>query len=112
MRTYIRLLGSGALTLVGLGATLLVQGGWEAAAAAFAIFSGLVFAVSFISLRVAAERPRSGHPGWAVAGSERRGVSASAEAERARASVRDVRPGRVSRSPRRHPPAAVGVRSA
>ena len=95
MRTYIRLLGSGALTLIGLGATLLVQGGWQAAAAAFAIFQGGVFALSFISLRVAAERPRSRRPGWAVAGSEPRGARTPAEAERPRARAWDGRAGRA-----------------
>jgi hypothetical protein len=57
MRTYIRLLGSGASVLIGLGATMIVQGGWQAVAAAFAIFGGLVFAMTFISLGVRAERP-------------------------------------------------------
>jgi hypothetical protein len=85
MPTYARLLGSGALTLIGLGATLLVQGGWQAIAAAVAIFSGIVFAASLISLRVAAERPRSRRPAWAVADSEPRGIRSSAEAERPRA---------------------------
>jgi hypothetical protein len=95
MRTYERLLGSGALTLIGLGATLLVQGGWQAIAAGFAIFSSIVFAVSLISLRVAAERPRSSRPGWAVADSEPRGVRSSAEAERPRARAWDGRAGRA-----------------
>lgn len=83
MRTYIRLLGSGASVLIGLGATMIVQGGWQAVVAAFAIFGGLVFAMSFISLGVRAERPRSRRPGWAVGGSEPRGVHASAEGDRA-----------------------------
>jgi hypothetical protein len=95
MRAYERLLGSGALTLVGLGATLLVQGGWQAVAAGFAIFSAIVFAESFISLCVAAERPRSRRAGWAVADSEPRGLRSSAEAERPRARAWDGRAGRA-----------------
>lgn len=102
MRTYIRFLGSAALTLIALGSTLLVQGGWQAAAAAFAIFQGLVFASSFIALGAAAERPRSRRPGWAVGGTPR---SATAEAERARADVADGRVGRARRTPAPQPDA-------
>ena len=106
-RTYITFLGAGALTLIGLGATVIVQGGWEAVAAAFAILQGLVFVSTFIALRVAAERPRSGRPGWAVARGEQRDLRATAE--RATANVRDGRVG-VPRSHRT--PAAVVGRSA
>jgi len=66
MRTYIRFLGSGALTVVGLGATIIVQGGWQAVAAGFAIFQGMVFALTFIELRQAADRSRPGRPSWAL----------------------------------------------
>ena len=89
MRTYIRLLGSGALTLVGLGATLIVQGGWQAAAAAFAIFQGIVFATSYGMLLAASERPGSTRPDWALGDGEPRPASAMTEPERASATVQD-----------------------
>lgn len=47
----------GALTLAGLGATLIVQGGWQAAAAAFAILDGVGFALTFAVLGARSERP-------------------------------------------------------
>jgi hypothetical protein len=97
MRTYIRLLGSGALTLIAVGVTLVVQGGPQAIAAAFAIFQGIVFVTTFLTLRVAADRSRSRHPGWAVDGSEprRADATASAEAERPRARAWEGRAGRA-----------------
>lgn len=97
MRRSIWLLGSGALTLVGLGATLIVQGGWQAVAAAFAILQGLVFASSLIALQMAAEHPRARRPSWAVAGGAPRAEPAATEAERLRA---DVRVKRAERAPR------------
>ena len=96
--TYITFLASGALTLIGFGATLVVQGGWQAVAAAFAILQGLVFASTFIALRVAAERPRSRRPGWALAGGSRQAVPAASGPERAHAGVRDERAMRAPRS--------------
>ena len=112
MRTYIRFLGSGALTLIGLGATIVVQGGWQAAAAGFGILAGSVFALSFIALRAGADRRRPGRPDWALAGGEPLGVPAATEAQPAGADVRGERAERAPRSPRRHPPAAAGGRSA
>jgi hypothetical protein len=97
-RTYMTFLGSGALTLIGFGATILVQGGWQAVAAAFAILQGLVFASTFIALRVAAERPRSRRPGWALAGGSPQAVPATSGPERAPADVRDRRAVRAPRS--------------
>jgi hypothetical protein len=67
MRAYKRLLVFGALTLIGMAATIIVQGGWQAAAAAFAIFTGGGFTLTFAALRAASERPRSPHPSWASA---------------------------------------------
>jgi hypothetical protein len=67
MHRYLRLLGSGALTLFGMGATILVHGGWQAVACAFAIFQGIVFAVTFLELGQAGERSQSGRPAWALA---------------------------------------------
>lgn len=64
MRAYRRLTIFGALTLVGVGATILVQGGWQAVSAAFAIFNGGGFALTFVALRAASERPRSRRPSW------------------------------------------------
>jgi hypothetical protein len=57
----------GALTLIGMAATIIVQGGWQAAAAAFAIAGGGGFALTFAALRAASERPGSRHPSWAHA---------------------------------------------
>jgi hypothetical protein len=99
MRTYIRFLGSGALTLVGLGATILVQGGWQAAAAGFAILQGLVFALTVIGMRVGAERPRSRRPDWAMGEGTPRTVQAT-DSEPARAGVPGARTGRPRRSSR------------
>jgi hypothetical protein len=48
----------GTLTLIGLGATLLVQGGWQAAAAAFAILNAVGFTLAFAVLGARSERPR------------------------------------------------------
>ena len=50
MRAYRLFLTFGALTLIGMVATMLVQGGWEAASAAFAIFGGLGFALTFVAI--------------------------------------------------------------
>jgi hypothetical protein len=47
----------GALTLAGMAATLIVQGGWQAIAAAFAIAAGGGFALTFMALRASSERP-------------------------------------------------------
>jgi hypothetical protein len=67
MRAYKRLMIFGALALIGMAATIVVQGGWQAAAAAFAIFTGGGFTLTFTALRAASERPRSRHPSWAAA---------------------------------------------
>ena len=44
---------------------MLVSGGWQAAAAALAMFAALVFLASVIALGVASERPRPAGPAWA-----------------------------------------------
>lgn len=50
MRSYMAFWLSAALGTTGLAAVILVHGGWEAAAAAFAILAGLVFLGSVIAL--------------------------------------------------------------
>ena len=95
-RTYLTFLGSGALTLIGFGATILVQGGWQAAAAAFAIFQGLVFTSCFGFLRAASERPGSRRPAWATADRAPQAVPAASGPERARATL----PEPAARAPR------------
>jgi hypothetical protein len=103
MRTYIRILGSGALTVVGLGATIIVHGGWQAAAAGFAISQGVVFALTFLELRQASDRPRPGRPAWALGEGRPLGVSATTVAEPARAPVPGERAERPAPAPRRRP---------
>jgi hypothetical protein len=62
MRTYVRLLVSGALGLLAFGATTIVHGGWQPALAALAIFAGGVFLASFVSLLMTGERLMSPAP--------------------------------------------------
>jgi hypothetical protein len=62
MRTYVRLLVSGALGLLAFGATTIVHGGWQAALAALAIFAGGVFLGSLIPLLMTGERLMSPPP--------------------------------------------------
>ena len=64
-RTFHSFLGSGALLLGALTAVIVVNGGWQAVAAALAILGGLVFGLSFISLAAAGEKPRPTRPAWA-----------------------------------------------
>ena len=64
-RTYHTLVGSAVLVLAAFGAVLVVHGGWQAVAAAVAISAGLVFLLSFLRLRAAADRPRAARPAWA-----------------------------------------------
>jgi hypothetical protein len=86
MRAYRRLMIFGALTLIGLAATIIVQGGWQAAAAAFAIANGGGFALTFVALCAASERPRSRHPSWARAADRpHHGVAAEPSPRRAAA---------------------------
>jgi hypothetical protein len=59
MRTYVTFLVSGTLTLIAFGATMFVQGGWQSAAAAFAVLTGVGFLTRFVSLLVTGERPAS-----------------------------------------------------
>jgi hypothetical protein len=65
MRAFKQSLTLGTLTLMGMAATIIVRGGWQAAAAAFAIACGGGFALTFAALGAASERPRSHRPGWA-----------------------------------------------
>jgi hypothetical protein len=64
-RTFHRFLGGGALMLGALVAVILVNGGWQAVAAAVGMLGGLVFGLSFISLAAAGEKPRPTRPAWA-----------------------------------------------
>ena len=96
---HITFLGSGALGLGGLAATMLVHGGWQSVAAAFAIFQGLVFAVTFISIRAAAERSRSRRPEWAMGEGTPRGVPGATEVP-AGVAGRGARAGRARPSSR------------
>lgn len=65
MRTYVTFLVSGTLTLLAFGATMLVQGGWQSAAAALAILTGVGFLTSFVSLFAGGERLASRAPSLA-----------------------------------------------
>jgi hypothetical protein len=86
MRAYRRLLIFGVLTLSWMAATIIVQGGWQAASAAFAIAAGGGFALTFASIGVASERPRSRHPSWAHASDRpRHGIAAEPPAHSAAA---------------------------
>jgi hypothetical protein len=58
MRAYTLFSTLGVLTLIGLAATMLVQGGWQAVAAGFATFSGVGFALTFVVIRAVIDRPR------------------------------------------------------
>jgi hypothetical protein len=81
----------GALTLIGMAATIIVQGGWQAAGAAFAIAAGVGFALTFAVIRAAGERPRSRHPSWAQTADGRlRRVAAKPHSERAGVSGTDT----------------------
>jgi Na+-transporting methylmalonyl-CoA/oxaloacetate decarboxylase gamma subunit len=67
MRTYLTYLVSGALALLAFGATMLVQGGWRAALAAFAVLAGAGSVLSMISLLATGERLASPAPRRAIA---------------------------------------------
>ena len=74
MHAYRRLLTLGALTGVGVAATTLLQGGWQAAAAGLAILAGMGFGLTFTVIRVLSERPLPRHPSWSQAPERLRGV--------------------------------------
>jgi hypothetical protein len=65
-RTYHTFLGGAAVGLGGLAAVIVVHGGWQAVAAAVAIFGGLVYLLSLTCLAAASERPRATRPEWAT----------------------------------------------
>jgi hypothetical protein len=93
-RIYHTFLGSGAVMVGALAAVLIVNGGWQAIAAALATLAGLGLGLSFISLAAVGERPPATRPAWAratPAGPARRPTPAPA-AER-----RTARPGRAAR---------------
>lgn len=109
MRAFRRFRIFGALTLIGLAATIMVQGGWQAAAAAFAMFNGAGFAVTFAALGAASERPLSPHPSWALAADSPRPRVAAEPSSRRAASAPDTSqpatPGRRPLAPRPAPTA-------
>jgi hypothetical protein len=108
MRTYRRFfLVSAALTLIGLGGTILGQGGWQAAAAGLGMLAGIAFVLSVAVLAAASERPRPRYPDWAQAGAKPRRVQLDAGLRRPGKRVPNARAARASR-PRRH--ASPGVR--
>ncbi len=95
MRAFIQLSIFGALTLIGSAATLLIQGGWQAAAAAFAIFNGVGFALTFLAIGVASERPGPRHPRLAQTPDGPRRVTVEpAPLHRSEASARPPAPSR------------------
>lgn len=55
MGTYVMFPVSGALTLLAFGAMMVVQGGWQAADAAFAMLTGVGFLTTIISLAATGE---------------------------------------------------------
>jgi len=110
MRTYIRFLGSGALTLAGILGTIVLHGGWQSAAAGFATILGTVCALNVALLVAASERPPRSRPDWALPGAEPRRVPATPPAQATGARQRRERAEPALR-PRRHP-SAVGGRSA
>ena len=56
MRWLIRILGLWAFTVIGLLATLLEKGGWEAGAAGFAASTGVGLALVFAVIGAASDR--------------------------------------------------------
>jgi hypothetical protein len=62
MRTYKVFLTSAALTIAAVVAAIVLQGGWEAAAAGAGIAAGLAWLVSLMALLAAGERPRPRGP--------------------------------------------------
>jgi hypothetical protein len=111
MRTYRRFfIVSAALTLIGLGGTILGQGGWQAAAAGLGMLAGIGFVLSVAALAAAGERPRLRYPDWGQAGAKPRRMRPETGLRRPPEAVSDARPARASR-PRRHAPGAVRPRS-
>jgi hypothetical protein len=103
-RTFHGFLAGGALVLGALLAVILVNGGWQAVAAAVAILGGLVFGLSFIALLTAGETPRPTRPAWAREPEPPRAVPADRPAPasaRGRAAAAPRRParGRLSSAP-------------
>ena len=97
----------GALTLIGFGATILLQGGWQAAAAGFALLNGAGFVLSFAVLGARSERPRSRRPSWERADRSRGPAAVTAprhlaaprpETSQAQPSGRRPRPARRTRT--------------
>jgi hypothetical protein len=56
------LVTSAILMLVGLGGTILLSGGWQAAAALLAMTAGILCVLTYIALIAGADRPRRAAP--------------------------------------------------
>jgi hypothetical protein len=76
MHTYRRFKVFGALTLFGLVATMILQDGWQSAAAAFAMFNGFGLVLTFAVLGARSDRPRPARPAWAQASARAQGLAA------------------------------------
>jgi hypothetical protein len=95
MRTYRRLMTLTALTAIGLTGTIVLHGGWEAAAAGLGALAGCGAAVTFAFLRALSERPRSRRPSWSERPAALRPAADGATAHEATARRRlpvDARP--------------------
>ncbi len=101
LRTYRLLLLFGALTLIGSAAMLLVQGGWQSAAAGFAMVNGVGFVLTFAVIGAVSERPRPLQPGWTETADGTRRVAV----EPAPLAVEPAPPRPVEASPRASTPA-------
>lgn len=64
MRIYRQLETLAALTAIGLTGTIVLHGGWEAAAAGLGMLAGCGAAVMFAFVGALSERPRSPRPSW------------------------------------------------
>lgn len=62
VHAFVRFLVSGAIALAAFGATLDLQGGWQATTMAIAVLAGVVSVTSFFSLRARGERNASTAP--------------------------------------------------
>jgi hypothetical protein len=65
MRAYLTFLVSGALALIAFVATMLLQGGWQAVLAAFAVLAGAGCLTGLIALLTTGERLASPAPSGA-----------------------------------------------
>jgi hypothetical protein len=64
MRTYRGILSLAALSVIGAGATIVLSGGWQSAAAALAALSGIGFAAGLAVFWAASEGSRRRRLAW------------------------------------------------